>query len=341
MKLRKILLSYFIILLLTSCATSINVQVMRPAKFDLKGAQTISVLPFKPSGYYVSTEINRGVEFFVNIFFDVFDSVGPEEKKCIDKLQYEIEKGLMNSRYIDVIHSDLVSSAIKNGTSNPADVYLVGEVLDFDYYDKKFEEKIKIKDSDKDGHKPEYRIEISYSRIAKIKFRYRLVDSFSGKIIGYNEYEIINQSAKIDRKGNLPSAYYILEYDLLAAAKSILKELQPYYETKTIRLMEDKTKNPDFKEADSLAKNKNIAESYNAFLKIYEKTDMMAAGYNAAKLQEAMGNLSAAKKLMEEVYSKYPDEDVLKGLNDIKAEIKKAEILKTQTEFNDTLNVDF
>ena len=47
----------------------------------------------------------------------------------------------------------------------------------------------------------------------------------------------------------------------------------------------------------------------------------MEAGYNAAIIQEALGNLSKAEKMMTEVYNANPDSRVAKGLADIQYEI--------------------
>ena len=95
--------------------------------------------------------------------------------------------------------------------------------------------------------------------------------------------------------------------------------------------MEDKTKNEAFKNANTLAKKGEIEESYQAFFDLYFSTGMMEAGYNAAMLDMARGNLSMAEKMMKELYSIYQDERIFTGLNDIQNEIKLAERLRAQT----------
>lgn len=339
-KIVKICLLSIFITLISSCATSINVKVLRPAELDLNGAKTISVLPIKPYEYYELREDATGIDIFVGVFFQIFDRVGTEEKKCIDKLQYEIERGLMDSPYIDLVSSSAVSSAIKNGTSNPADVYLTGEVVNFEVYDDHIDRRVKVKDGDGD-RKAEYEYVREYSRNAKLYLRYQIVDSYSGKVISYNRVEMRNSSGYYSHPRDLPSAYSMLEYELTRAARKILRELQPYTVTKSISLLKDKTKNEDFKYADKLAKDGYIKESYDAFSSLYKATEMLEAGYNAAKLMEAMGNLSEAEKLMANLYKKYPVSEVKTGLYDIQNEINQAKKLKSQTESSDVLDVDF
>lgn len=328
------------ILLITSCATSINVRVLRPAELDLNGAKTISVLPIKPYEYYDLRELSRGEDILIGVFFQIFDRVGPDEKRCIDKLQYEIESGLMDSPYIDLVSSSAVSAALKRGTSNPSDVYLTGEVVNFDIYDERIERRVKVKDGDGD-RKAEYDYVHEYCRNVKMYVRYQIVDSASGKIISYNKVEMRNSSGYYSHSRDLPSAYSLLEYDLKRAARKILQELQPYSVTKSITLLKDKTKNPDFKYADKLAKDGYVKESYEAFTNLYKATEMMEAGYNAAILLEAMGNLTEAEELMMKLYKKFPVQEVKAGLYDIQNEIKQAKKLKTQTETSDVLDVDF
>lgn len=326
----------------TSCATSVNVRMTRPAELDLNGAQTIAVLPFKPYAYYEMREDARGAELAVGIFFQVFDRVGPEEKRCIDHLQSEIEHGLLESPYIDVVSSRAVETAIKNRSSNPADVYLTGEISYFDVDDEKHQYREKVRDADEEtGRKAEYRIVEEFKRHVQIEFRYEVVDSSSNKIISYNKVRLSNSSSYYDHPRDLPSAYSIIDGELNRSVRKILKELQPYTITKTITLMKDKTKDPEFKYADKLAKDGYIKESYEEFKALYEKTDMWQAGYNAAILKEAMGELSEAERQMTALYKKFHNEDIAKGLADIKNEIRQANRLKQQTETSDVLDVDF
>lgn len=331
-----------ILLTLASCATSINVKMTRPAELDLNGAHTIAVLPFKPYAYYEMREDARGAELAIGIFFQVFDRVGPEEKRCIDLLQSEIEHGLLESPYIDVVSSTAVANAIRTRTSNPADVYLTGEITYFDVSEEKHQYREKVRDGDEEtGRKPEYRLVEEYKRHVKIDFRYEVVDSTSNKIISYNKVRLSNSSGYYDRIRDLPSAYSIIDGDLERSARKILKELQPYTVTKTITLMKDKTKNPEFKYADKLAKDGYLKEAYEEFKGLYDDTDMWQAGYNAAIIKEALGELSEAEKQMSALYKKYHLEEIAKGLADIKNEIRQADRLKHQTENSDVLDTDF
>ena len=84
------------------------------------------------------------------------------------------------------------------------------------------------------------------------------------------------------------------------------------------------------KAADDMADNSMLEKASAEFTKIYEESNLVEAGYNAAVLQEALGNLSLAERMMEELYLKNPDNRVAKGLEDIRYEIRQANRLKKQ-----------
>ena len=338
----KIAFGALMILALASCATKVNVRMTRPAQLDLNGAETISVLPFVPFAYY-----NNGINFVLGAFFGSFDRAGGQEKKALNYLKSEIESGLVASPYITLVSSSAVQAAIKNGTTNPADVYLTGQVTNFSVYDDRQDYKRKIKDGyykdDGEYVKPVYVHEDQFSRRVELDFLYQVVDSGTDKILSYKKVSISDNSSYYDDPKKLPSAFSVIQYDLSRTASKILRELQPYQITKTIRLLEykGKPKNPDFKYAENLADDGYVSESYDEFTRIYNETGMMEAGYNAAMLKMALGNLEGAEVEMSALYEKFNDEKVLAGLKDIKNEIYQANRLKQQTEKSDVLEADF
>ena len=107
---------------LFSCATTVNVNLTRPAQLDLNGARTIAVLPFKPAYYYKEYETSLGKEILINTFYQIFKIKDPDEQLVIDSLYSQIEHGLLNSPYIKLVSADSVEKALRKGTLNPADV---------------------------------------------------------------------------------------------------------------------------------------------------------------------------------------------------------------------------
>jgi len=316
-----------------SCATTVNVKLTRPAHLDLNGARTIAILPIKPCAYYKEYNTSLGMEILINSFYQIFDIRDPDEQLAIDSLRTQIERGLLDSPYIKLVSSDAVENAKRKGYLNPADVYLTGEVTYFDVSDSKSEERKLVKAA-KGDQKAEYEIVRYWKRTAYFNFKYQVVDSSTDKVISFDEIRMEETSSRYESKSSLPGTYSLLESDIRYAAKRILQELQPYVVTKSIKLLEVKTKDKELKArmkaADELAENNQINTASAEFQKIYEETGIVEAGYNAAILQEALGNLSIAETMMEKVYLQNPDSRVAKGLSDIRNEINMANRLKNQ-----------
>lgn len=324
-------------LALTSCATSVGFRITRPAELDLNGAKTIAVLPFKPYAYYNSIEGANGVDVAIRTFFQALDKSGPDEQRAINYLHNYIEEGLSSSPYIKVVSADSVQVALKEGYINPADVYLTGEIINYYVTEKKSLEKIKVSDADPEtGKKAEYIFEDRFSRYVEFDYRYMIIDSATEKVISSKKTTIHLTSSKYNYQRDLPSAYSIIQSSLASQGNQILRELQPYVITKSVRLIEDKSKDKELhkqmKNAHKLAKDGHTTDSYNEFTRIYKETDLFEAGYNAALLQEALGNLSTAEKLMSALYEKNRDSRAANALDDIRYEIRQAKRLKSQTE---------
>lgn len=327
--------SLFLILglMFFSCATTVNVQLTRPAELDLNGARTVSILPIKPYAYYKNSGSSIGQQILIATFYQIFDIKDSDEQLAINTLQSQLERGLIDSPYIKLVSADAVQSAIKNGTLNPADVYLTGEISYYNVDDQRRSERKQVKAATED-EPAEYTIVDRWTRYVYLNFKYQVVDSSTNKIIAYDQYDIKRNSSDYESKRDLPTAYSLIDSEVKYAANKILKELQPYVITKSITLLETKTKDKEIKAqmkaADELAKNSLLEKASEEFSRIYKETDLVEAGYNAAILQEALGNLSVAERMMLEVYENHPDSRVSKGLSDIRYEINQANRLKKQ-----------
>ncbi len=320
-------------LLFTSCATRVNFYVTRPAELDLNGAKTISVLPIKPYEYYNMKTDSSVLDFVLSTFFTNFNSAPYDETRAIEYIQTYLEKGLLASPYIEVISASAVQQAVAKGHINPADVYFTGEVTYFRIEDYVKTEKVLVENGNKDTNKKnEYKLVDYNYRHVYFDFKYQIIDSSNNRILANDKIRLSKQSGKALKSRDLPSAYSLLEDDLYSLVKKLLKDLQPYVVSKSIKLLEDKTKDPEMKYAAQLAKERNIEESYRLYLKIYDRTNLFEAGYNAALLQQVLGNLSKAESMMEDLYEETLDSRALKALTDIRYEIIQARRLSEQTE---------
>ena len=335
------LIVLFSSLFLFSCATKVRVNMTRPAEIDLNGAETIAVLPFKYDSYFSSLSYNSA--YIVDELLMAFNRSGPDEKKVLAYIKTQLEDGLSSSPYIRLVSASAVQSALKSNSLNPADIYVTGQCTKFDVRDEKDISKRKVRSNkvDKDGN-PIYRYELieKFTRNVDFSFRYQVVDSSSSRILYTDSFSLNRSSNSFDNPKNLPDTYRIIQSGLSNQINKILKKLQPYNYTKTIKLLECKTKNESFKYAENLADDGYLKESYEAFRNLYENESIVEAGYNAAMLQMAMGNLYSAKNEMQDLYAVSQSEEILSALNDIKNEIRLSEKLKEQTQKSEVLDFD-
>lgn len=137
----------FSVFVFCGCATTVRFNVIRPAELDLNGAKTIAVLPLKqPSQTYNS--YRRDSKSFLFDFYDFLlgiERYDPELQRISDYVKNGIENGLYSAAYIKPVSSEATIEYLRgNRKENPADVYLVGEIIDYRVDDRRFERKRRI-----------------------------------------------------------------------------------------------------------------------------------------------------------------------------------------------------
>lgn len=321
---KKILVNLICVLSLStlffSCTTTVNVQVKRPAELNLGKAKSIAIEPIRP--------------------YSKSNSRKTDDRRIISYLETEIKDKLESGGYFTVIGPEDRITA--------ADVYLDGEIVSFYVDDNRKSIRKKnpnytapSKSSPKKSggsapkrvsREPEYITTHVYVRKVKLVYRYTFIDAYTNQVIAEREYEISCTSGEEDHIVSLPSPYSLVKSDLDKIVKNISKDVQPYFVYVQYKLLKDKTKNSDFKDADKLADDGMIPESYNAFLKVYKSTGMFEAGYNAAILLEAQGYYQDAEMLMSELYENTKDDRAYEALKDIRYELNQYKKLVNQNQ---------
>ncbi len=291
---------------LISCATTVSSKVMRPAELDMHGAKTIAVLPFQE---YAPASISTS---------------SPDAKartECVDHISTELEERLADVEYYTLESSARVRVAIEKGRPSPAEVYITG-------YINTFSDKIEVEEKTTVVNDEE-RIEKTYIRKVNAEIIYQIIDAVTNVVI-HKDYKTISDSAMAYSQKDLKSAYALIADELDDFVTMLLKKIQPYEETVSYSLLKDKTKNPDMKLADKLAKAGQIESACEKYLAVYESTGDFVAGYNSAILYEAAGDLYKARSLMEELVKSTADNRAVKALKNINKEIESLERLEQQ-----------
>jgi len=298
-------------LVLTSCASTISTTVQRPAVLNLHGANSISVLPFQTSAYGDDGAISI-LGFFRAIFDDDYD----DKRRICNQITNELTSSLLDTGFMDVVGAKRVQTALENGSKIPCDVYLTGYISDY---------KESLEKDWSDDDECWY-----YKKNLKLRIVYEVIDTKSNYVIQRKSRSYDKTSSKERNSRNLPSSFSMVESDLNYLVRQIMKELQPYEETKYLKLIDDKDKSEEMKAAKQLAKDGNLEKSLSSYKKIYNSTGLFEAGYNAGIILEAQGKLNDAEDLMQQLYETTGERKALTALNDIQEEKASAKKLFDQ-----------
>lgn len=307
-----LVVAFVSVLFLTSCATTVSRKVLRPAELDLNGARTISVLPFD-----ISDNSYSGHSL---LWFFTIERRDPEEEELARMIQDNIINDIVEYGYFTVISGKQVQVALEKGTTIPCDVYIAGSIVGYNV-------DVKIKDS---GRKDKYGYTV-YEHTKNVSFTlvYEVVDARTGSVY-YRFSENYSGSDYASTEKDLDSVAQIMKYRLDGCTSNLMKKLQPYETTIYLKLLEDKSKNPDMESANKLASKGQYEAARTLFRKVYSDTGLFEAAYNEAILVEAMGKLEEARELMDALYRETYDSRAAKEVENIDREIRYSERLGQQ-----------
>ncbi|MGP1587674.1 MAG: hypothetical protein ACTTHG_04960 [Treponemataceae bacterium] len=309
----RILLAFMIISSF-SCATTIEVRRQKPAQLDLNGASSISVLPFQ------TQELNSMQYVNILFFFEflVTNTIPDTSQQLADYLSAQLQTRLLDSNEMTVIGSRRVEDALRSGIEVPVDAYITGSITEFSNEIEK--------NMENDGSKS---IPV-YKRKVSMNVSYQIIEAKTGKVMGYKYQSYKKESSPCKIEKELPSAFTLLKPSLDEIVNKIMRQIQPYYVTKYIKLLRDTSKNENMKIADQFAKDGYLLLSQNEFMKIYKDLELFEAGFNAGLLMQARGKLKEAESFMYELYNKTGNPRAQNALFDIQEEIKDEIKLKNQ-----------
>lgn len=291
--------------LFTSCATSIRFPVERPAEIDSKGATSIAILPFSTGN------MSR---FYYNHSSDA--------KVIANYIQEEFQKRILRSGYFTLVSAQGLLK--QSSTASACDLYIHGNMYNFSNEI----EKILLKSED--NKKKQY----LYKRKVTLSVKYEVVYSRTNEILYSTTQHIEEESSEYVTPREVPSFFSLISSDLSGRINTIAKKLMPYTTTRHLSLLKTKTKEPEIKEAlataHKLTKQGLYPLAQSAFMTLYEQQGIFEAGYNAALLLEATGQLQKAEELMSQIFVATNNKKAEKALKAIQKEIRYAQRLHYQ-----------
>ena len=314
-------------LCLTGCATTVTVEVERPAELDLNGAKSVGILPFQPKSTASMGGISEtviDVMEYLGLHDWYYDQDDEDRKQLTDLLTKTLMEGLVESKYLDLVDTQTVKNAINMGKKPNCDVYLTGAITKFET---SVESIIRERNYANGVQNVKY-----YYRELYVELMYQIVDTETNRVISIKTIPVEQTSYEHEDREAVESVYDMGRKSFIEIAETILRQIQPYTVKKTISLLSDSMDDPDMAYADEMVKAGDIDYAEKLFEEIYVKRGYLEAGYNASLLLEALGDLDGAIDLMQEVNDIYHDSRAAKALKDLQDELASAKRLEHQNE---------
>lgn len=282
-----------LVLLLGACATSVPVQVQKPAEINMRGAKTVAVLPF---GYPTEGQ-NLTLEPYqlaLARFYGLpLPTQNPLERQMAAYLTSQVNSLIANSRVYTLTQSETLRNAGAPSSPLAVDAVLTGRIQQMDVRATSGTEDRK----DADGNVTT----VPWSQLDFVLvFDYQALDTATQTVLG-SKVKRDNETLRWfpTQGGREPDAAEVWRRLIDSQVGSMSRELIPFTVTEYRTLAEDTTDNPVMKQAKTLVENGFYERARGLYDEVYASTRNFAAGFNAALMLELEGNIWAAADAME------------------------------------------
>jgi len=262
--------------ILTSCATTVTVQVQQPPVWNTLGIQRIAVMPFTISS---NTTLQRRAAFLLT-------RVSRSRIRAVKRFT------LIDSEEIQRVRE------AKGNVENYADAFFSGQVISAASQDSLERDSRR----DKEGNVVRYTV---YKRDVQLSFNFTLTRTGDAQVMGTETMIFSNSYSSEDRK-SLKSAEELMRGMVQKNMAGIAHYLAPYVVTERRKfepvLIKDKAIKERAKNASALVRKRNYKSAQEAFLGIYRDTGSFAAAYNAGLLLELQGDIEGAALFMQSLF---------------------------------------
>lgn len=321
-----------LILLLTSCATSVPIEYLVPATYDLSDYRDLalaSVVPYKFSIFNRPARLvsDHSAAYPVSIGSG-YDTLG--ELELARFATDLITRDLQRADYFRLLASGETDSYLNRGSSGYQQLERLGFTALFeaeisqiliDEYIYATEKEVPPKDNPAGA--PQVVKEFFLMQKVYLAFTWEVSDLKSGRILAKGRFEdekrkTTQLDAETDRSFYAPSLEPLFEELLRAAIEPIASSVVPHWKTSYVSLMKAKPSSAEFDQAYQEVRNGNLAYALEQFQVLWEDKGLVEAGHNAALLLEAVGRQQEAIALMEEVYRQSYNQDINRVLRQMR-----------------------
>lgn len=327
-----------ITMIITSCATTVTVSYMKPAKFNLSEYKNLAIATTEVGNapVFANTRIYINYDKYNNSIITGYNRLVPSD--IADYYTREVYSDLSNSGLFKLIppaQTDQYVRNLKYGITDSSKLYDMGadaiftsdiEYLDYEEYPI-YGDFIMIKNPDYtiDGTAPQYiqsdKRKVTIYQEAKMRISYTIIDLQTGYVLASDSYtNTVKNSVNYDYyyMTSLTSKWMFKDIadDFIVRTKN---DLVPHTVYSSIELMDNKPKNSLADNAMDMVKNNQLVGAQALFEQAWDQSNHLPSGYNAALLLEAMGQRTDAIYLMKEVYNSTGSGDAMEAYSRMKS----------------------
>ncbi len=324
------------LLLLTSCASTVDVEYMSPSEIDMGHHRNIAIastVPFpglgNPSSYvrvidnmaykyrgYISSTYNSRLSSYVASY---------ATDKLVETLSssgyFNVTPPSITDKILDI--SYIGYSSLNEFRKRSIDAVIIPKIVSMSFDEYVYSEPYTVTDYDRKDENGQYVKYTDYKyylmQKAYLTYSYTIVDVASGTVIASKSFSDSREaSSLIDDLFFATEAKSYFRDMINKKQSTILKQLVPLRRHETIELMANKPKIKSLEEAYKAADNGYIQQAKELFSAEYAASGHLPSGYNAALLTASMGNIDEAIMLFEKLSQRYQSNDIAAALRDLR-----------------------
>lgn len=337
------------LVVLSSCASSVDVKGLVPAEIDLSKYRNLAVASTKSFSFNTYSRPSAWVR-----------SVGAGNVSVASGIPRNLEAQVASYATDRLVNTLQQTGFFKLVLPEVTDAYIAGASVGLDSFsllrqsgaaalmnssinymdcDEYVYSKLKTKwvpdsvdgsDNFVPGHEVIVGTDYYLVQTATVTFSYSIIDLSTGTILAARSFsDKVSRETELGRYDSFAPSVMPLYTKMLDAFQSGLrKQLAPNWVTKTVYLMDNKPKNDAAKDAYKQVDKGNLQVAYVLFYDQWTGVKHVPSGYNASLMLEAVGDLNGAISLMQEVYDYSNDSqcyEMLLRMRQALAERTKAE----------------
>ncbi len=322
---------FAVLLLISGCATSIALDVVKPAEVNMSEYTHLALFDIEPYEFSlldltgtIIIDFLAGRDIDQPTGFTLFI-----ERDVAQGFERSILRELSSTGYFTVIPPSQLRAYRKSGSSgaynsevlmNNFDVTasLIGRIEDMRFYEDVIEEEVEVDDG---SGTMVTELRRTFYQEVSIDFSYSILDLRTNQIIstkylsGSRKRATLIEDEETFRAPRLLDMYETIIADI---ASRMRYQLVPRTVREYRYLKRDEMDDPDMETADKLVKTGNYNRALSLFIEIWYATENIAAGYNAAILYEVLGQYRQAVSFMQEVADVTGNPDALRKVAELK-----------------------